>query len=60
MIRRNFVALFRTDGIVQGDIAVSASQLRRNRLKRAATAYRQRLWRDGVIPFLIDDSYTGQ
>lgn len=52
--------LFSIDGIVQGDIAVSADELRRSRLKRAATAYSKRLWRDGVIPFLIDDSYTGQ
>jgi len=49
----------KADGIVQGDIAVSASQLRLSRHKRAATAYPKRLWRDGVIPFLIDDSYTG-
>lgn len=49
----------KADGIVQGDIAVSASQLQRSRLKRAATAYKQRLWRNGVIPFVIDDSYTG-
>ena len=48
------------DGIVQGDIAVSADELRRSRLKRAATAYNKRLWRDGVIPFVIDKSYTGQ
>lgn len=49
----------KADGIVQGDIAVSASELQRSRLRRAATAYKQRLWRYGVIPFRIDDSYTG-
>lgn len=49
----------KADGIVQGDIAVSANELRRSRLKRAATAYNKRLWRDGVIPFIIDESYTG-
>ncbi|XP_067041555.1 tolloid-like protein 1 [Acropora muricata] len=49
----------KADDIVQGDIAVSSRELHRSRLKRAATAHKQRLWRDGVIPFRIDDSYTG-
>lgn len=49
----------KADGIVQGDIAVSADELLRHRPKRAATAYNKRLWRDGVVPFTIDQSYTG-
>lgn len=50
-----------TDGIIQGDIAISLKELRHSRLKRAATAYSKRLWRDGVIPFVIaDGTYTGQ
>ncbi|PFX27229.1 Bone morphogenetic protein 1-like, partial [Stylophora pistillata] len=51
----------KADGIVQGDIAVSASELRQSRRKRAATAFNKRLWRDGVIPFELQDGvYTGE
>lgn len=50
----------KADGIIQGDIAVSAKELSQSRRKRAATAYNKRLWRDGVIPFVIADGvYTG-
>ncbi|XP_020628103.1 tolloid-like protein 1 [Orbicella faveolata] len=50
----------KADGIIQGDIAISLKELRLRRQKRAATAYSKRLWRDGVIPFVIaDGTYTG-
>ncbi|KAJ7379470.1 Bone morphogenetic protein 1 [Desmophyllum pertusum] len=50
----------KADGIIQGDIAISAKEVSHNRRKRAATAYSKRLWRDGVIPFVISEgSYTG-
>ncbi|XP_031559878.1 tolloid-like protein 1 [Actinia tenebrosa] len=47
----------KADGIIQGDIATNRRQMR---TRRAATADRNRFWKDGMIPYDIEIDYTGE
>jgi hypothetical protein len=46
--------------LVNGDIAITKYELlRMKRTRRAATALVSRLWKHGIIPYEIDDVFTG-